>query len=299
MNVPGWEKKKLVVLLTSGPRRVGDQNKNLKTTTTHPSMSTPSSRLSSSELTFTNASSQQCNATFSAAGDLEVNRPLVASQGITTTGVSVGSVGAVTVVSKFADLTATQLVLQGSTSGSLTVQPAGATTTHTLTLPSAQGAAGSYLRNNGAGALSWTPQLGFSVYKTNQQSVANSTQANVVFNQVTVDTAGGYSTSTGRFTPQTAGYWSFSWLVTFDNLGSQSSETLAFLQKNGTGIVSWGNNFTPSIHHYTAAGGSTHMVYLNGSTDYVNVVVAAMGETLSVNPSNAAPIYSVFSGCLS
>jgi hypothetical protein len=47
------------------------------------------------------------------------------------------------------------LALAGATSGTLTVQPAATTTSYTVTLPSAQGAANSVLTNNGSGTLSW------------------------------------------------------------------------------------------------------------------------------------------------
>jgi hypothetical protein len=70
--------------------------------------------------------------------------------------------GSVLSVSATGDLAgAKTLALSGSTSGTLTLQPAAVTTPYTLTLPSAQGAATSILSNNGAGALSWlvTPSM--------------------------------------------------------------------------------------------------------------------------------------------
>lgn len=48
----------------------------------------------------------------------------------------------------------------GSTSGALTHQAAATTTSHTLTWPSAQGAASSFLTNNGSGTLSWQTSTG-------------------------------------------------------------------------------------------------------------------------------------------
>ncbi len=49
----------------------------------------------------------------------------------------------------------------GATSGFLTINAAAITTTHTLTMPGAQGAANTVLTNNGAGSLSWTsPSFG-------------------------------------------------------------------------------------------------------------------------------------------
>lgn len=47
------------------------------------------------------------------------------------------------------------LTLTGSTSGVLTVQAAAITTDHTLKMPAAQGAADTYLKNDGSGNLSW------------------------------------------------------------------------------------------------------------------------------------------------
>lgn len=48
------------------------------------------------------------------------------------------------------------VLFSGSTSGQLTLNPPSTITSHSYTLPSAQGAAGSVLTNNGSGALSWT-----------------------------------------------------------------------------------------------------------------------------------------------
>ena len=47
------------------------------------------------------------------------------------------------------------LKITGSVSGAVTVNPPAVTTPYTLTLPAAQGAANSWLRNDGSGTLSW------------------------------------------------------------------------------------------------------------------------------------------------
>lgn len=52
-----------------------------------------------------------------------------------------------------------QLVIPGSTSGSLTVQPAAVTTDYTLTMPGTQGGSTTTLSNNGSGVLSWVTGL--------------------------------------------------------------------------------------------------------------------------------------------
>lgn len=48
------------------------------------------------------------------------------------------------------------LSLNGSTSGAMSMQAAGTTTTYTVTMPSAQGASNTFLKNDGSGNLSWS-----------------------------------------------------------------------------------------------------------------------------------------------
>lgn len=66
--------------------------------------------------------------------------------------------GDATTVTALGALSSKSLKLSGSTSGLLTIQPAAVTTSHTLTAPAAQGAAGTALENDGAGSLSWKKQ---------------------------------------------------------------------------------------------------------------------------------------------
>lgn len=56
--------------------------------------------------------------------------------------------------------------MTGSTSGVLSFAPAATTTSHTLTWPSAQGAANTVLTNNGSGTLSWAAASGGSTATT-------------------------------------------------------------------------------------------------------------------------------------
>lgn len=51
------------------------------------------------------------------------------------------------------------LLIDGATSGTLTINAAGTTTSYALTMPSAQGAANSFLKNDGSGNLSWATSL--------------------------------------------------------------------------------------------------------------------------------------------
>ncbi len=55
------------------------------------------------------------------------------------------------------------LAMLGSTSGTLTLQPAAAVTDYTLTMPAAQGAVDTFLKNDGSGVLSWSTSVGGDV----------------------------------------------------------------------------------------------------------------------------------------
>lgn len=54
------------------------------------------------------------------------------------------------------EITLKALNLDGATSGTLNIYPAATTTNYSVTLPAAQGAASTFLQNNGSGTLSWT-----------------------------------------------------------------------------------------------------------------------------------------------
>lgn len=68
------------------------------------------------------------------------------------------------------------LQLDGATSGTLAVTVPAITTNHTLTLPAAQGVAGTYLANDGAGNLSWSnPVVNIDGGSANSVYVASQT----------------------------------------------------------------------------------------------------------------------------
>lgn len=113
-----------------------------------------SSKLNQTNLTFTDASSNTGTLDFT-TNQFNINKPVSVSNGITSTQISVSGSGQITALSSVATLDINTLNLNGSTSGQTTVQAASTTTSHTLTLPAAQGTAGSHLENDGSGVLSW------------------------------------------------------------------------------------------------------------------------------------------------
>lgn len=97
----------------------------------------------------------------------------------------------------------------------------------------------------------------------NQQTFTSSVLGKVICDTKTVDTHNAYSTSTGIFQPSVAGYYMVTCRVETSNRGG--AETYETIRKNGSEYARciditttswWGTPYTV-------------LVYLNGSTDYV------------------------------
>lgn len=104
---------------------------------------------------------------------------------------------------------------------------------------------------------------------TSQQSFSQNTWTKVQFNAETFDTASCFDSTTNyRFTPNVAGYYQFNCLLYVSKTGQ--SLTAAQFYKNGSAVskvYEWTNTST-----YSQMNGSD-IIYLNGSTDYVEVYV--------------------------
>jgi hypothetical protein len=160
------------------------------------------------------------------------------------------------------------VVIQPDNSGSLVLQTNNGTTA--LTIDTSQNVAfakGFTVGSTAAPAFSVTR----STTSVNYQSINNATQTKVAFTEETFDTANCFDSSTNyRFTPNVAGYYQINWSLIIDLLSS-TTEYIVSLYKNGSSYV-WGSNLTASGSHYNAISGSA-LVYLNGSTDYIELYV--------------------------
>jgi hypothetical protein len=148
----------------------------------------------------------------------------------------------------------TAIAISGDTSGNLSFQTqAGA---NTITVPNASGVA--MVSGN---------MPAFSVYRSSNQSISNSTYTKVQFNTEEFDTASAFDSTTNyRFTPQVAGYYQLNALINAGGSSPVSTASAIAIYKNGS-VYKYGV--------YTQATGSnvsvSALVYLNGSTDYVEV----------------------------
>ena len=94
------------------------------------------------------------------------------------------------------------------------------------------------------------------------------------------DTASCYDTSTSRFTPNVAGYYQITVILVLPALSS-SSLLINYIYKNGSSYSYFYNTVLSGLTHSVT---HTDIVYLNGSTDYVEQY-GLPGETKSTTTS--------------
>ena len=135
----------------------------------------------------------------------------------------------------------------------------------------------------------------FSVTKSGNQTISHSTATKIAYDSEDFDTANCFDSSTNyRFTPTVAGYYQFNYNIVASNAAAVA-ETWIAIYKNGSNWQ-WGLDTNSSTSHYWTLNGSA-LIYMNGSTDYVEVYMSqSSGSNLTINPSASLPMR--FSGVL-
>ena len=104
------------------------------------------------------------------------------------------------------------------------------------------------------------------------------------------DTANAFNTTLSRFQPQVAGYYQLTGLVS-NNLAANNQSSIVFIQKNGVtvvnGPVALGDPFNAT------QAGVAGLVYMNGTTDYVDMNIYCAPATGAATQSQ-----TFFSGFL-
>ena len=164
------------------------------------------------------------------------------------------------------------IVLSGDTSGSVTVSVPAVSGSNTVTIPAVTGT-----------VMVSSNMPAFSVYQTGSQT-ASSGNTKVILNTKIFDTANAFDATTNyRFTPQVTGYYQVSAGAAIASASNAAWVQLAFY-KNGSlflnGTASIG--FTSSL--YPQSTGSA-LIYLNGSTDYLELYVYSSGGSIANSPS--------------
>jgi hypothetical protein len=118
----------------------------------------------------------------------------------------------------------------------------------------------------------------FSAYQSSGQVIGASVATKIQFQTEVFDTATAFDSTTNyRFTPLVAGYYQATGAIYF---GAAAQGTQLYIYKNGSNYL---NNA------YIVANGSTMtgLVYLNGSTDYLELwCFLVSGSTLSGTSQN-------------
>jgi hypothetical protein len=112
----------------------------------------------------------------------------------------------------------------------------------------------------------------FSAYlSANQTPITNGTFTKVRCNIEEFDTASAYDNATNyRFTPQVAGYYQVNGSVNITS--ATNSEVLCVINKNDGSVTSkWGNYLTRAATANDASSVVSALIYLNGTTDYVEL----------------------------
>ena len=176
------------------------------------------------------------------------------------------------------------LTILGDTSGSIVLDAPAVSGSTVLTLPARSGTL-----NVGGPA--------FSVYNSvSNTNFSTTTWTKVLFDVEEFDTANCFSSS--RFTPNVAGYYQISCAVNLSNTTNLASANQVQIFKNGTFYKAGKINMGSATINDTIICVSS-LVYLNGSTDYVEVYCyeVAGGQPVYVGASGR-PDICYFNGCL-
>ena len=113
----------------------------------------------------------------------------------------------------------------------------------------------------------------FSVYANAVQTVSVNTFTKIAFQVEDFDTASAFDNATNyRFTPQVAGYYQVNGLLWMNGTVTTNQGILA-LYKNGSAVARLidSNPSTALSTNSNTGFGNSMLVYLNGSTDYIEL----------------------------
>lgn len=136
----------------------------------------------------------------------------------------------------------------------------------------------------------------FSAYANATQSITVNTITKVAINTEIFDTNSNFDSTTNyRFTPTVAGYYQINGTVR--GTGTAVTAVISNLYKNGASYAS-GAQLSITNPPYALQATFNEIIYLNGSTDYVELygaIYATSGTTFDYSSSD---VTSRFSGCL-
>jgi hypothetical protein len=187
-----------------------------------------------------------------------------------------------------------KLVLNGDTSGSVTLDAPAVSGTTTLTLPTTSGTVittGSTFAGTGPA---------FSVFVPSNLTITSAVGTKVAFSSEDFDTASCFN-NTGStvgsipayaFLPNVAGYYQFNVSINLE-AGVSPSRALITLVKNG----SENRRVADATPNPLNAVNGSALIYMNGTTDTAHVEAYIIATTARIS-GNAGGSLTYFSGCL-
>ena len=173
--------------------------------------------------------------------------------------------------------------------GSVALTPENTASNITVTVPAT---AGTMLTTATSGVPIGGPA--FSAYATGGQTISVTTFTKVQLNTEIFDTNSCFNnTTTYRFTPTVAGYYQVNGQCSMTST-TTVSRTLAAIYKNGN-AVNYGTDIetTGSLRGVVSA-----LVFMNGTTDYLELYVLANGVGTLTISSFGGTADNYFTGCL-
>lgn len=112
---------------------------------------------------------------------------------------------------------------------------------------------------------------------TSDQTITTGVWTKIQLNSEEVDTAGCFDPTTNyRWTPNVAGYYQTSFAVEFSAAGALSA-IITSAYKNGT--ADHYGSYSPGVSSVAGASAGSGLVYMNGTTDYLELWALAVGTT--------------------
>jgi hypothetical protein len=136
----------------------------------------------------------------------------------------------------------------------------------------------------------------FSAYGNVSYSITSGVDTKVRFQTERFDTANCFDNVTNyRFTPNVAGYYQINYIGRFQ----ASSPSIAYLMlyKNGSSYIT-GNQIMGISGGSNFDMPASELVYMNGTTDYLEVYINVGGSSILVNENTTTTFVSSFSGYL-
>ena len=171
--------------------------------------------------------------------------------------------------------------LQSSSGGSVTLDVPVTASNFNVTVPNASGTA--MVSGN---------MPAFAAWKSSDQSISSATWTKATFDTEEYDTNSNFASS--RFTPTVAGYYQINWCT--DLSATSCTRQMTSLYKNGQAYKYVGLWTQPSGNWEHEINGSS-VVYLNGTTDYVEIYVYITGTSPAIYSTSEATV-TWFNGVL-